>query len=123
MDALTIVGVALRSVARAPVRSALTTLGVVIGVAAVVATLSIGEGAREKIERALSTPQARMVFVIARARPDRRRSGLVALPLAEHLRPADYYAIRSGIVGMRVVTPSVYLTSGQVQGNGRSMEA
>ena len=42
--------VALRALARNKLRSFLTGLGVVIGVAAVIATVAIGDGAKARVE-------------------------------------------------------------------------
>jgi putative ABC transport system permease protein len=45
---------ALRSIARNRLRSFLTALGIVIGVAAVIVMIAIGQGARQRIEREIS---------------------------------------------------------------------
>src|ERR1700675_3275944 len=56
---------ALRALGRNKMRTALTMLGVIIGVAAVICTVSIGEGASEQIQTAISNMGANMVWVEA----------------------------------------------------------
>jgi putative ABC transport system permease protein len=56
---------ALRALGRNKMRTALTMLGVVIGVAAVICTVSIGEGATQRIENAIENMGANMVWIEA----------------------------------------------------------
>lgn len=56
--------IALRALAANPLRSALTTLGVIIGVAAVVTTISIGTGARESVQAQISVLGTNLLTVI-----------------------------------------------------------
>ncbi len=58
------VRVALRALAGNPLRSLLTTLGVVIGVAAVVTTVSIGAGARRSVEDQLTSLGTNLLTVL-----------------------------------------------------------
>ena len=59
------VRLALRSIARNKMRSLLTLLGVIIGVAAVIALLTIGGGAREQIRAEMAGQGSRLIFVFA----------------------------------------------------------
>lgn len=59
------VRLALLSVVRNKMRSFLTLLGVIIGVAAVIALLTIGGGAREKIRSEMAGLGSRLIFVFA----------------------------------------------------------
>src|SRR5215469_12920331 len=56
--------IALRALRVNKMRSALTTLGVVIGVAAVIATVAIGSGARERIEQQISSIGSNLIIVL-----------------------------------------------------------
>jgi putative ABC transport system permease protein len=56
---------ALRSLGRNKMRTALTMLGVIIGVAAVICTVAIGEGASESIQTAISNMGSNMVWIEA----------------------------------------------------------
>jgi putative ABC transport system permease protein len=55
--------IALRALTRNKMRSALTTLGVVIGVAAVIAMVSIGEGAKVKVAEAFDAMGTNLLVV------------------------------------------------------------
>ena len=64
---------AFRALGRNKMRTALTMLGVIIGVAAVICTVAIGEGASERIQSAISNMGANMVWIEAgRREPERR---------------------------------------------------
>ena len=51
MGVLAYIGLALSSLRRSPLRSALTVLGIVIGVCAVVGVVSVGDGSRALVLR------------------------------------------------------------------------
>lgn len=56
-------GTAVRSLAQHKGRSLLTILSIIVGIAAVVATLAIGKGAEEKIRRRIASMGTNMLFV------------------------------------------------------------
>ncbi len=56
--------VALRALARNKMRSFLTTLGVVIGVSAVIAMVAIGDGAKARVEQAFAAMGSNMLIVL-----------------------------------------------------------
>jgi putative ABC transport system permease protein len=53
-----------RALLRSKARSLLTTLGVIIGVAAVIATVAMGEGARSRVEQAFSSLGTNLLIVL-----------------------------------------------------------
>ncbi len=57
--------VAVRAIARNALRSSLTMLGIVIGVAAVVATLAIGQGARASVQAQIASLGSNVIMVMA----------------------------------------------------------
>ncbi|MBU1325420.1 MAG: ABC transporter permease [Alphaproteobacteria bacterium] len=71
MSSMELVRFAVGAIAAHPMRSALTSLGVVIGVAAVIMMTSIGVGAQQRVEQALSSLGTNMLVV----RPGAPRSG------------------------------------------------
>ena len=71
MSSLELVRFAVGAIMAHPMRSALTSLGVVIGVAAVIMMTSIGVGAQQRVEQALSSLGTNMLVV----RPGAPRSG------------------------------------------------
>lgn len=54
---------ALRSISRTKLRAGLTLLGVMFGIAAVVVTAALGEGAKQRIEKELTTLGTNLIFV------------------------------------------------------------
>lgn len=63
MTILATIRVALRALGRNKMRSGLTTLGVVIGVAAVIAMVSIGEGAKAKVAEAFDSMGTNLLVI------------------------------------------------------------
>jgi putative ABC transport system permease protein len=112
--------IALRSLQRAPIRSALTALSIAVGVAAVVATASIGAGAKAKLEELLRKPETRLIFLQATVRSSEQKNEPTDLPITEDLRESDYLAIRNTVRYISAASPRVYLASARVNGNGRS---
>ncbi|HET9554948.1 MAG TPA: ABC transporter permease [Anaeromyxobacteraceae bacterium] len=64
MSALMVLRVALRALARNKLRSFLTALGVVIGVAAVIAMVGIGDGAKARVEATFAAIGSNMLLVM-----------------------------------------------------------
>ena len=65
MSLTTLFGLGLQALSRNRMRSALTVLGIVIGVAAVIATLAIGQGAREAVQAQIRSLGANTLTVMA----------------------------------------------------------
>ena len=63
MNALSVIKVALRALSRNKMRSALTMLGIVIGVGAVIAMVSIGQGAQRTVQDQIQSIGTNVVFV------------------------------------------------------------
>jgi len=122
MRTRTIIRVAMRSLQRAPLRSALTALGVIVGVAAVVATTSIGTGARTKIQETLSKPESRTIYLGAMAQRTGFHSMAMQLSRANSLNSDDYYAIRRSVANISAVSPRIYLQGAHVKAYGRSID-
>src|ERR1041385_860775 len=67
MTFLMIVRIAYRALARNKMRAALTMLGVIIGVGAVIAMVSIGQGAQASVQAQISSFGTNLLFVSAGA--------------------------------------------------------
>jgi putative ABC transport system permease protein len=65
MDFMNTFRLALRALARNKMRSALTMLGIIIGVGAVIAVVSIGQGANYKVQQGIAAMGTNAVFVAA----------------------------------------------------------
>ncbi|MBI3996970.1 MAG: ABC transporter permease [Candidatus Omnitrophica bacterium] len=101
---------ALRALLANRIRTALSMLGILIGVAAVVAMLALGGGARQSIETQLASMGSNLLVV----RPGAHQVGGVALEAGAvtRLTLEDAEAIRSEVAAILRVAPSV---SGRAQ--------
>ena len=63
MDFATILRIAFRALARNKMRSGLTMLGIIIGVAAVIAMVGVGQGAQEAQQTAIAAMGSNLLFV------------------------------------------------------------
>jgi putative ABC transport system permease protein len=63
MDLLAIIRIAMRALARNKLRSALTMLGIIIGVGAVIAMVSVGQGAQQQAQKQIAAMGSNMLFV------------------------------------------------------------
>src|SRR5438046_7654710 len=63
MDLLAIIRIAMRALARNKLRSALTMLGIIIGVGAVIAMVSVGQGAQEQAQQQIAAMGSNILFV------------------------------------------------------------
>ena len=63
MDLLSILRIAIRALSRNKMRSALTMLGIIIGVGAVIAMVGVGQGASQQVQDQISAMGSNMLFV------------------------------------------------------------
>jgi putative ABC transport system permease protein len=98
-----IIGVALAAIRANVMRSVLTTLGIIIGVAAVITMVSLGEGAQRRVEEQIS----RMGTNVLTIRPGQAMFGGIAQEEGQRLRLEDAEALRSGSGGLLTVAPEV----------------
>ena len=107
--------IALRALRRNPLRTGLTMLGIIIGVAAVIAMVAIGTGAKAEVAASIEQMGQNMVMVISRA----ARSGRVHLggDSGVALTKQDYDAIRQEVAGLAGATPEVRASAQVATGN------
>jgi putative ABC transport system permease protein len=98
------VAIAVRALRRNGMRTALTALGMIIGVAAVIVMVAIGTGARTSIETQVKSAGTNIVNVVAGAGFGPVRGGQGATTT---LTPADAEAIRRLIPGIRYMSPGL----------------
>ncbi|MBN9244785.1 MAG: ABC transporter permease [Mesorhizobium sp.] len=96
------VRLALRSVRRNALRSFLTLLGIVIGVAAVIAMLTIGAGTTEKVKTDISKLGSNLLVVRAGRPAGRGTPDSVIRPLQDK----DVAALRAHLEGARAISPA-----------------
>jgi putative ABC transport system permease protein len=97
--------VAVKALRRNALRTALTALGMIIGVAAVIVMVAIGTGARTSIENQIRSAGSNLVMVNAGSAgfgPVRQGAGAVTT-----LTEADAAAIRRDVSGVRYVSPGI----------------
>ena len=63
MDVVAIIRIAMRALARNKLRSMLTMLGIIIGVGAVIAMVSVGQGAQQQAQQQIQAMGSNMLFV------------------------------------------------------------
>ncbi|MFZ3041638.1 MAG: ABC transporter permease [Thiobacillus sp.] len=92
---------ALRSIRRNLMRSFLTILGIVIGVAAVITMVTLGNGATRSVSDQISSMGSNLLMVM----PGQRFGP--GADAAAPFKPADVEAVRNQITGARLVAPVV----------------
>ncbi len=103
---------ALREIRRNTLRSVLTMLGVVIGVGAVIALVSVGRGATQKVTEDIGKLGKNLLMVSAGARV---KGG--ASSAAQALGMADMLAIKREISGVHAVAPGSTSNQQVIYGN------
>src|SRR5262245_7535119 len=91
---------AISEIRRNLMRAALTTLGVIIGVGAVIAMVTLGNGATESVTASIGSLGRNLLILT----PGQRRIGGAAAD-APAFDPADVEAIKRDIANLRAVAP------------------
>jgi putative ABC transport system permease protein len=112
-----IIRVAFRALVRNKMRAALTMLGIIIGVSAVIAMVSIGQGASASVQAQIESIGTNLLFVSAGAQNvGGVRSGTGDTG-TNTLTVEDLDAIKREVPSVSMVTPSVNARSQMVAGN------
>jgi len=112
-----IVRIAFSALARNKMRSGLTMLGVIIGVAAVIAMVSIGQGAQASIQAQIASVGTNLLFVGAGSQNvGGVRSG-TGNTSSNTLTVEDLEAIRREVPSVAMISPSVNARTQLVFGN------
>ena len=115
MRFLNIIKVALRALRRSALRSILTALGIIIGVAAVIAMVSIGNGAKSQVEASIASLGQNIITVF----PGNFTTGGVrgGFGSASSLTVEDAQAIQREVTGIAALSPEM-IDRAQVLANG-----
>ncbi len=107
--------VAMNALRRNKMRSFLTMLGIIIGVASVITMLAIGQGSKKSIEDQISSMGSNMLFVM----PGTMRMGGVqqGSSSSQRLTVADMNAIKTGCDAIIAVSPEVRSSGQAVYGS------
>ena len=105
MSPFSILRVAWKALLRNRMRSFLTTLGVIIGVAAVIAMVAIGEGAKARVEQSFAAMGTSMLIVMSGTTTSGgARGGFGSMPT---LTWDDLRAIQTEVPSVRLAVPSL----------------
>ena len=117
MTILMIIKIAFRALVRNKMRAALTMLGIIIGVSAVIAMVSIGQGAQASVQAQISSIGTNLLFVSAGA----QNVGGVRSGTGETgtntLTVEDLEAISREVPSVSMVTPAVNTRTQLIFGN------
>ncbi|HEY8041275.1 MAG TPA: ABC transporter permease, partial [Polyangiaceae bacterium] len=105
MNPLHTLHVALRAILRNKLRAFLTTLGIVIGVGAVIAMMGIGAGAKAQVEQAFAAMGTNVLIILpGSTSAGGVRGGFGSMPT---LTWEDLAAIRSDVPTVKAAAPSL----------------
>ena len=109
MNLFTIHRIALKALAQNKLRTGLTMLGIVIGVAAVICVVAIGEGASIRVEQAITNIGANMIWIEAggvnRAGVRTGAYGTRSLTLGDFQAIQDHVPLATNVyIGLAVVS-------------------
>ena len=109
MNPLQVFRVAIRALLRNKMRSFLTTLGVIIGVSAVIAMVAIGEGAKARVADAFASMGSNILIVLSGSTTSGgQRGGFGSMPT---ITWDDLKAIRSEASAVRYASPQLRATA------------
>ena len=107
--------IALKALIANKMRSALTMLGIIIGVSAVIAMIAVGSGAKQRIQEQIASMGSNLLVVMSgSATSGGFRGGAGTVPT---LTVDDAKAIETEIPGVRYVSPSISGIAQVVYGN------
>ena len=111
--------IALRAINTNKLRSFLTMLGIIIGVAAVIAMIAIGEGSKESIQSNIASMGSNMISINPGA--DRRAGGVRQDASAmETLKLKDYELLASEAKLIKAISPTVSSSGQCIFGNNNT---
>ena len=102
---------AVRALRRNKTRSMLTALGIIIGVAAVIAAFAVGQGANKSIDEQIASFGSNFIMIF----PDRSASS--ASGTVKYLTYDDALAIEREVSGIEAVAPMINTSAQLVYGN------
>jgi putative ABC transport system permease protein len=107
--------IAIRALVRNRLRAILTMLGIIIGVASVIAMLALGEGSKRGMQEELSKMGTNMIMVM----PNFMRRGGVSLGSSSSnaMKMADVYALRNEAIYLAAVSPEIRASGQIIYGN------
>lgn len=112
MNLINLFRIAWRALLRNKLRAFLTMLGIIIGVASVIAMTAIGEGSKKSISDQLSSMGSNMITIRPTSNVNVSGGARIGATGLQSLKPADVDAIAKGAADVSYVSPAVQ-TNGQ----------
>lgn len=118
MNTINLFKIALKAIAANKLRSFLTALGIIIGVASVIAMLAIGQGSKRSIRKQISEMGSNMIMI----HPGADMRGGVRQDASEMqtLKLEDYESIRNESKYIAAISPSVNSSGQFIYGNNNT---
>ncbi len=115
MDFAAVVRVAMRALARNKMRTALTMLGIIIGVGAVICTVAIGEGASNQVQEQIRNLGDNLIFIAAGS--VNQHGVHMGSQATKTLKLGDAKAIQQQVTIVNKITPGLGAHAQVVYGN------
>ena len=116
MSPITLIKISLCALLRNRMRTFLSVLGIVIGVAAVITMVAMGEGSRQSIKEQMTSMGTNAIIIM----PNWNRRGGVQAESSEMLEEKDLIAIRENATYINGVSPMITVNGQAIVGNNNS---
>ena len=113
--------IALRAIAANKMRSFLTALGIIIGIAAVITMLAIGQGSKASIKANIAEMGSNMIMISPGA--DMRGGVRQDASSMETLKQADYQSIKEDCNYISAISPTVNSAGQWIYGNNNTQSS
>ena len=113
--------IALRAIAANKMRSFLTALGIIIGIAAVITMLAIGQGSKVSIKANIAEMGSNMIMISPGA--DMRGGVRQDASSMETLKQADYQSIKEDCNYISAISPTVNSSGQWIYGNNNTQSS
>lgn len=113
--------IALRAIAANKMRSFLTALGIIIGIAAVITMLAIGQGSKASIKANIAEMGSNMIMISPGA--DMRGGVRQDASSMETLKQADYLSIKEDCNYISAISPTVNSSGQWIYGNNNTQSS
>lgn len=116
MSITTLIKIALKALFRNRMRTFLSVLGIVIGVAAVITMVAMGEGSKKSIKDQMTSMGTNAIIIM----PNRDRRGGVQMESTESLEEEDVLELREKATYINAVSPMITVSGQAIVGNNNS---
>lgn len=113
--------IAIRAIAANKIRSFLTALGIIIGIAAVITMLAIGQGSKASIKTSIAEMGSNMIMISPGA--DMRGGVRQDASSMETLKQADYQSIKDECNYISTISPTVNSSGQWIYGNNNTQSS